>query len=245
MKRPPAKRFQDLIVSTYRPYFVPFPGFFQKAMLSDVLVLLDSVQFPLGTTWLNRNRFKNDQGTYWMTVPVWRKGLGLQRINEVKICRERPWARKHLAGLRAAYAKAPFFEEHEPFLENLFSRVPEMLLELNLMIIRYIMTILEMPTRLVLLSDLQITVKEPDLSAAICRELKGTCFLAQASAGKYLPGELFDREGIELRFFRPRPVVYPQLWGPFIGNLSMFDLLFNCGPGTCRVLKRALPQPEK
>ena len=233
-----------MIVSTYRPYFAPFPGFFQKAMLSDALVLLDSVQFPLGTTWVNRNRFKNDQGTYWMTVPVWKRGLGLQRINEVKIYRERSWARKHLAGLKAAYAKAPFFEEHEPFLENLFSGVPEMLLDLNLMIIRYIMAILEIPARLVLLSDLHITEKEPDLSAAVCRKLKATCFLAQASAGKYLSGELFDREDIELRFFRPRPVVYPQLWGPFIGNLSTLDLLFDCGPGTCRVLKKALPDVE-
>ncbi|MBW2095433.1 MAG: WbqC family protein [Deltaproteobacteria bacterium] len=230
-----------MIVSTYRPYFAPFPGFFQKAMLSDVLVLLDCVQFPRGTTWLNRNRFKNDQGTYWMTVPVWKKGLGLQKIDEVKIYTEGSWAMKHLASLKSAYAKAPFFEEHEPFFEGLFSGVPEKLLDMNLMIFRHIMASLEIPTRVVLLSELEITAKEPDLSMTICRELGATCFLAQASAGKYLPGELFERHGVELRFFRPRPVVYPQLWGPFIGNLSTLDLLFNCGPGSRRILEKALP----
>jgi len=234
-----------LIVCTYRPYFAPFPGFFQKAMLSDVLVLLDAVQFPLGTTWLNRNRFKNDQGTCWMTVPVWKKGLGLQAIHQVKIYREGPWARKHLASLKTAYARCPFFQEHESFFESLFSRVPEMLFDMNLLIIRHIMTFLEIPTRIVLLSELDITEKEPDLSVAICRELKGSCFLAQASAGKYLPGDFFDRHGIELRFFRQRPIIYPQLWGPFIGNLSTFDLLFNCGPGARRVLEKALPDFEK
>ena len=71
-----------MILSTSQPYFSPFPGFFLKAFLSDIFVILDEVQFPRGTTWLTRNRFKNDQGTLWMTVPVWKKGLGLQKIKE-------------------------------------------------------------------------------------------------------------------------------------------------------------------
>ncbi len=229
-----------MIISTCRPYFAPFPGFFMKAMLSDILVILDCVQFPRGTTWLSRNRFKNDQGTYWMAVPVWKKGLGLQQIHQVRICREGFWAMKHLAGLKSAYAKAPFLEEQESFLESLFSTVPETLLEMNLMIIRHMMALLDITTKVVLLSELNITAREPDLSVAICRELKSTCFLAQVSAGKYLPGELFHRHGIELRFFRPRPVVYPQLWGQFIGNLSTFDLLFNCGPEARRILDKAI-----
>jgi len=71
-----------MILSTSQPYFSPFPGFFLKAFLSDIFVVLDEVQFPRGTTWLTKNRFKNDQGTLWMTVPVWKKGLGLQKISE-------------------------------------------------------------------------------------------------------------------------------------------------------------------
>ncbi|MBT8369996.1 MAG: WbqC family protein, partial [Deltaproteobacteria bacterium] len=77
-----------MIVSTHRPYFAPFPGFFQKAHLCDIFVILDNVQFPRGTTWITRNRFKNDQGTLWMTIPVWKKGLGLQSIDDVRICHE-------------------------------------------------------------------------------------------------------------------------------------------------------------
>jgi hypothetical protein len=84
-----------MILSTYQPYFAPFPGFFHKMLLSDIFVLLDEVQFPRGTTWITRNRFKHDQGSLWITVPVRKKGLGLQRINEVKICHEAPSARKH------------------------------------------------------------------------------------------------------------------------------------------------------
>ena len=70
-----------MILSTAQPYFAPFPEFFYKAYLSDIFVILDRVQFPRGTTWMTRNRFKNDQGVLWLTVPVLKKGLGLQRID--------------------------------------------------------------------------------------------------------------------------------------------------------------------
>ena len=74
-----------MIVSANQPYLLPFPGFFHKAYLSDVLVILDGVQFPRRTTWISRNRFKDSQGTLWMTVPVWKKGLGLQKINRKSV----------------------------------------------------------------------------------------------------------------------------------------------------------------
>jgi hypothetical protein len=72
-----------MVISTSRPYFAPFPGFFSRIYHCDVFIILDNVQFPRGTTWITRNRFKNDQGILWMTVPVWKKGLGLQKINDV------------------------------------------------------------------------------------------------------------------------------------------------------------------
>ncbi|MBC8419385.1 MAG: WbqC family protein [Proteobacteria bacterium] len=219
-----------MIVSVYQPYFAPFPGFFSKALCSDFLVLMDSVQFPRGTTWLTRNRFKNDQGTLWMTIPVWKKGLGLQKINEVRICHERHWAKKHLASLKSAYAKTPFFEDHVTFFEKIFSEGFERLIELNLRIIEYLMEHLQIPAKIKLLSNLDIETGEPRLSVEICKKLGATQFLAQTGARKYLDQEEFEKAGIAIRFLYPRPPVYPQLWGRFIPNLSAFDLLFNCGP---------------
>jgi hypothetical protein len=219
-----------MILSANQPYFAPFSGFFSKAIRSDILVLMDRVQFPRGTTWLTRNRFKNDQGTLWITVPVWKKGLGLQKIDEVRIYHEGRWARKHLAALKSAYANAPFLEAHEAFLENLFSKEFEKLIDLNLKIIEYLMKHLQIPTKIVLLSSLEIRTTEPRLSVDICTKLGATQFLAQAAAKKYLDLSGFEEAGIALKFFNPRPPVYPQLWGPFLPNLSAFDLLFNCGP---------------
>lgn len=110
-----------MILSAYQPYFAPYPGFFYKALLSDIFVLMDCVQFPRGTTWVSRNRFKNDQGTLWLTVPVLKKGLGLQKINNVKIYYENNWNRKYLLSIKSAYSHAPYLNEHISFFEKIFS----------------------------------------------------------------------------------------------------------------------------
>ena len=229
---------RSMILSAYQPYFAPFSAFFCKAMRSDTLVLMDSVQFPQGTTWLARNRFKNDQGTLWMTIPVWKKGLGLQRINEVRICHEGRWGRKHLESLKTAYARAPFFEEHLGFIEETFKRGFEKLIDLNLSIIEHMLNMFRITAEIRLLSDSGIEEKEPELSLNLCKRLGASVFLAQSSAKKYLPEEQFSKQGITLLFFTPRPPVYPQLWGSFLPNLSALDLLFNCGQGAQKVLQR-------
>ena len=51
-----------MILSTSQPYFSPFPGFFLKAFLSDIFVVLDEVQFPRGTTWLTKILYRLTRG---------------------------------------------------------------------------------------------------------------------------------------------------------------------------------------
>jgi hypothetical protein len=228
-----------MMISTYRPYFAPFPGFFAKALRTDCLVLMDAVQFPQGTTWLTRNRFKNDQGTLWMTIPVWKKGLGLQKIDHVRICYDPHWPRKHKMSLETAYAEAPYFEDHLEFVEKLFSGRFEMLTQLNVRIIEYLLKAFGIPVKVLLLSELGIEVKEPQLSVEVCKKLGASQFLAQEGARKYLDEGAFQKAGVNLSFLKLRPPVYPQLWGPFIPNLSAFDLLFTCGPKSRDILEKA------
>ncbi|MFC1884446.1 WbqC family protein [Thermodesulfobacteriota bacterium] len=225
-----------MVVSTNRPYFAPFPGFFSKARQSDALVLMDNVQFPRGTCWLNRNRFKNDQGPLWLTVPVWKKGRGLQNIDEVELCNEGRWQERHFKSLKTAYGNAPFLVDNLDFLKDIFSGNSRRLVTLNLKIINYLMGYLNIFTKIVLLSELGIKEKEPRLSVAVCEKLKATRYLAQAGAEKYLDLDMFHEAGIEVAFFKYRAPVYPQLWGTFISNLSTFDLAFNCGPKSVEIL---------
>jgi hypothetical protein len=219
-----------MILSAHQPYFAPFPGFFYKAYRSDLFVILDNVQFPQGTTWISRNRFKSHQGALWITVPVWKKGLGLQKISEVRICHEGRWAKKHLESLKTAYGKAPYLSEHLGFLEEMFSEKNEKLMDLNLALIHYLMRALDIQTKAVLLSDLNVSSTGSRRLVDLCTKLGASRFIAQTPARKFIDEKLFQDAGVEISFLNPPALIYPQLWGDFIANLSAFDLVLNCGP---------------
>lgn len=225
-----------MILSAHQPYFAPFPGFFYKAWMSDLFVILDDVQFPQGTTWISRNRFKSHQGALWITVPVWKKGLGLQKISDVRICYQGRWARKHLESLKTAYKKAPYLSEHLEFLAETFSEKNKRLVDLNLAVIHHLMGALAIKTRLVLLSDLNIPSTGSRRLMDLCTKLGAGQFLAQTPAKKFMDEKLFRDAGVELRFINPPAPIYPQLWGDFIHNLSVFDLVLNCGPKSRDIL---------
>lgn len=226
-----------MILSVNQPYFAPFPGFFYKIIQSDIFVILDWVQFPRGTTWMSRNRFKNDQGTLWMTIPVWKKGLGMQRIDDVRIFHEGRWAKKHTESLKSAYSHSPYFREHFPFLADIFFQY-EKLSDLNIEIIRYLMRNLGIHSKIILLSELGIKERGDRLILEICKHTGATIFLSQNHVKKYIDSAYFLENGVSLEFIHPPCPVYPQLWGKFIPNLSSFDLLFNCGPKAEEIIKR-------
>lgn len=226
-----------MILSAARPYFCPHPGYFARILASDCFVVLDTVQFPRGTTWITRNRFKNDQGALWLTIPVRKKGLGLQRIADVQVCPDERWRHKHLASLRQAYRNAPYLDEHLGIFERLFLSGPDGICEMNMEFITHVLTELGCSTRVIRLSETGVAASGTRLLVELCRALGADRFLAQDSARKWLDIELFEEAAIGISSVKPWASVYPQLWGAFIPNTSVFDLLFACGPRAGRYLR--------
>jgi hypothetical protein len=227
-----------MIVSAAQPYFCPYPGYFARAAASDIFVVLDTVQFPRGSTWITRNRFKNDQGALWLGIPVMKKGLGLQRINDVKIYTQGRRQKKLLESIAQAYRHSPYLEDHFDFIKELFSSDHDKILPMNMQGIVYIMSFLHAKTKIVLLSDLGIEESGSRLIVEICKALSATRYLAPASICNHLDEKLFLKENIDLASFKAPILVYPQLWGNFIPNLSIFDLILNCGPKAEEMIKK-------
>lgn len=83
-----------------------------------------------------------------------KKGLGLQKINQVRICHAGNWKKKHLRSFQNAYANASFLTDHVALLKQVFSSMDDRLLDLNLKTIDYITDYLRIETRMVLMSEL-------------------------------------------------------------------------------------------
>ncbi len=228
-----------MVLTTHQPIFLPWPGFFFKAMQADVMVLLDDVQFPLGRGWMNRNRLKSDNGMLWLTVPVWKKGRGKQIIRNVRIYNEEDWRKKHLRSILHYYANAPYLDNHYPMIESIYMQKHELLIHLNIDLIRYFWSILGLRTKLILQSELGIFSKGTDLILQICRSLNAGQYITFPIIEKYLDLRQFKSNNIKVNYAQYHPPIYPQLWGDFIYNLSTLDLLLNCGSKSQEIILHA------
>lgn len=225
-----------MIVTTHQPIFLPWPGFYFKAMKADCMILLDDVQFPRGRGWMNRNRLKNEQGELWLTVPVHKKGRGLQIIRNVEIFGQIDWQKRHLRSIQQNYVHAPYFEHYFPVVESIYKQNCRRLIELNMQLIRFFCDALKVKTELKQQSDLGVAGKGTTLLINICKNLQADHYLTFPVVQKYLDLEEMRHNGIQAKFADFHPPIYPQLWGDFIYNLSTLDLLLNCGPRSREII---------
>jgi len=113
----------------------------------------------------------------------------------------------------------------------------EHLCELNIPIIRYVADYLGITTTIRRSSDMPIRAKGTALLLDICRHTGANQFLIPRSARRHLDEPAFRNAGIFLQTYRLPTWTYPQLWGDFLPNLSIFDMLFNLGPKTAELLR--------
>jgi hypothetical protein len=92
---------------------------------------------------------------------------------------------------------------------------------------------------------LGIKGKKSELILDSCLKTNANVYLAGRGAKKYLDINLLQKNGISVIFSKFDHPIYPQLWGDFIPNLSIIDLLFNCGKDSKEILLSAKKQIAK
>jgi hypothetical protein len=223
-------------VAVHQPQYLPWLGYFDKMDRVDCFVLLDDVQFKKNE-WQNRNRIRTAAGWQWLTVPV--RHRFPQRIAEVLVDGQAPWRRKHLAALVASYGVAPAFPVHRPFFADLYARDWSRLVDVSVTALTYLAGALGITTKLTLASTLALpdSIRATERLVAICRTLGADAYLSGAGGREYLDVERFEQAGIRVAFQAFRCPTYPQRFGAFEPNLSVVDLLFNCGPASLAILR--------
>ncbi|MBI4708045.1 MAG: WbqC family protein [Candidatus Omnitrophica bacterium] len=219
-----------MILSVHQPQYIPWLGYFDKIRKSDCFVFLDDVQYKK-REYENRNKIKASDGAHWLTVPVITKGAYFQKINDVLIDDTQRWQEKHYKAIEFSYHKAPDFKRYLPFLEEVFIRRKwEKLVDLNIFIIKFVLKELEIGTTISLESEIAAGGQSTDRIINICRKLGCDSYLSGMGGSAYLVEEKFSSAGIKLIYQDFKHPEYPQQFGGFESNLSVIDLLLNCGP---------------
>ncbi len=227
----------SLTVACHQPNYLPWLGYFDKMAKADVFVYLDDVQMLRGRGWENRNRVRRGEDWIWLTVPVKRKGRGLQALNMVEIDHATSWIDKHLESLRHAYSRTPFFESHRQALEQIYAARPDRLVDLNLALIEYGRAQWGLTGRVVLSSSLGVTTTGSARLMNIVAGLGGDTYLSGGGDDGYLDPGLFSAEGVGVLKQNFQHPSYPQHGhDAFLSGLAFLDALFNLGPRVSSLL---------
>lgn len=216
-----------MVVGIHQLHYLPWLRYVEKIVHSDVFVVLDNIQFNKNG-WQNRNRLKTAAGETLLTVPV-RAHAG-QTLDQVRIHNGVNWKRKHWRTLEQSYRKAGHFPDIAPFLEDVYTRDWEYLNDLNRYMLDHFLKILGVTTRVVYASELGAPGAATERLVNIIKAVGGDTYYTGAYAlDTYLDRGELERSGIKLRVQHWTPPVYPQLHGDFVSDLSIVDLLMNCG----------------
>lgn len=217
-------------VGVIQSSFIPWRGYFDFIASVDRFVFHDDIQYTKGD-WRNRNKIKTAKGTEWLTVPVSYKSVS-QLICETPIDNSTSWANKHLRIWQAHYQAAPYFDATKEILCLLDGNGDATISQLNIKLIRKICDYLNISTPTMLSSELALEGSKTDRLIDLLKKLNATTYLSGPSADAYLDKEAFRRAGIELEYKSYDYEPYPQLWGNFVGEVTVLDLIANCGPAS-------------
>jgi hypothetical protein len=222
-------------VAIHQPNYLPWLGYFAKIRHSDVLVLLDNVQYPK-RSYVTRVQVKTPTGAAWLSQPVLTVGRYTQQIREVEFA-EPDWARAHVRTLQSNYARAPFFCHYFEELARALQERTRLAAECNARLIEWICRTLHLTAEVVWASELHVEEADPTRRLiGMVRAVGGDTYISGSGGFKYQDLGEFERATIRVLRAPGDFPEYPQLWGEFVSGLSIVDALFNCGPECRRYL---------
>lgn len=218
-----------MIVTAHQPAYLPWLGYIHKIALSDIFVILDDVQFEKNS-FTNRNKIYSTQGELMLTVPIQMKGHIGKPIKEIRISNLENWRKKHLITILQSYRKAPFFDYYAPWLESIYSKEWDFLIDLTNEILFFLIKEMNIKTKIIRQSDTGINSQKQDLVFDLCKFTKADIYISGALGKDYIDVTPFKQAQIDVYFQNYQHPIYPQAGKlGFIPKLGIIDLFMNVG----------------
>ena len=182
-----------MIVSIHQPEHFPYLGFFQKMRESDLFIILDDVKFKKNN-FQNRNRFLNNNGKEeWFTVPVEKKANS-KLIKDVKLAEDYGWRKKLKKQMQINFGL------DIGLLDFIYD--DDSLCSVNCKSISHCRKELDINTKIIQSSELNINGSKSELLYNICKEVGATTYLSGKGGLDYLDKSLFGE--IKVDVFEPK-----------------------------------------
>jgi len=205
--------------------FLPWPGYFSLINSVDIFYFYDSVKYTK-RDWRNRNFIKGSNGKILITIPI-KKSTQNTPIRDIQISKT-----FHIEDLKKTiyknYKKSVYFDEIYSLIFLNINNNQTSLSELNQSLIKIICNFLEIKTEIRNVNSIESTGKNEKL-IEICNKVNAKIYLSGEKAKNYIDESLFIKNNIRIQWMKYKRYDYPQLWGEFIPNLSIIDMLFNLG----------------
>lgn len=210
-----------------QPYFLPYIGYFQLIATTDKFVIYDNIKYTK-KGWINRNRFLLNGKDVTFSIPLSKNSDSLDvrdrhispEYQRVKLTRQ----------LQAAYRRAPQFDNVFPELTTIINYDSNNLFEYIRHSVERLCRLFCIETQFIISSHVPIdhSLKKQDKVLALCAWLGASQYINTIGGAELYSRERFQTAGVDLKFIKTKPIIYPQFSNIFIENLSVIDvLMFN------------------
>jgi len=195
-------------------YFPPVSFF--STLFGETYFYLDIYEVYRKMTFRNRCLIAGAQGIISLSVPL-KQGRNQQiPMNEVRISDTEQWQSRHFKSIRSAYNRSPYFDFYQDELAAIYRRPFDLLADWNISCLEWV------KEKLAWHADIRFT------ESALPYQSDGITDLRN----RVLPKNYMEWNPVKYR------QVFEERTG-FFPNLSILDLLFNCGPRTSELLSNS------
>lgn len=173
-------------------------------------------------TYRNRYEILTANGVQKLSVPVHSKSHSY--VKDIRIDYGQTWVKDHLRAWQGAYAKSPFYDHFSPVFFQIFNKKHTYLIDLSTELLTTCLNMLQsdMTISFTTVYDANVDNHLPDYRNII-------------NAKKRYNDQTFYTS-----------FAYTQNFGnTFVPNLSVIDVLFNCGMDSLKIIKASRKQPQE
>lgn len=228
-----------------QPTYLPWLGYFEMIAAADVFVVYDHVQF-VKKSWHHRNRIKDSNGELTLTLSTKKAPIKTPLYQTELSTEYQKTLTEHWRSISHAYKKATYFGKYSDSLQEMYLAEYSSLTDLTVSFIRYFCNHLNITTPFVTSSSFSLDKSEVNMTKRVielCQKSNISSLYDAHGAKALIDTNLFYSNKINISFQNYQHPTYSQLFGDFLPNMSVLDLLLNEGPDSLEIIKKGRCDP--